>query len=486
MRTKSLFGVLSGIVSAVVASSTVTVGCGELAGGGAPLDAGGDGSWPPPLPDESTFSCTSPLADVLTNLNPATPVDYVELRAQVFDNVTNDWARDPDAGSVDPDADGGGGDALLPTNTVSTNGAACATASDRNACLGALAALRIEKGQGWNLDQSQGGDQGLARTKHLGFVVYTRGDEVGVAATGAELAAFLGTVDTLEEARLLMTTQSRDLACTTAPFKSGWRKNADGSWEVLVTGSSCGNPYQIRMKISADGVVTRGETRTHDTGAVCGRRPEGLVTNAAPGAAVSLGAWLAEAAHLEAASVLAFRRLERELTALGAPRALVVAARRSRADEIRHAREMALLARRFGATPPQVEVEELAPRSPFAIALENAVEGCVRETYGALVAAYQARTASDPELRTVLDRIARDEARHAALAHDVASWLEPRLDDEERAAIARARADAVADLRAAVLRPPAADVAALAGMPKPREARALLDAMEHAVLSSAA
>ena len=110
----------------------------------------------------------------------------------------------------------------------------------------------------------------------------------------------------------------------------------------------------------------------------------------------------------------------------------------------------------------------------------------MRETYGALVAAYQARTASDPELRTVLDRIARDEARHAALAHDVASWLEPRLDDEERAAIARARADAVADLRAAVLRPPAADVAALAGMPKPREARALLDAMEHAVLSSAA
>lgn len=488
MRTRSLFGVLSGIVSAVVASSTVMTGCGELASGGSPLDDGGasngDGSLPPPLPDESSFTCTSPLADVLTNLNPTTPVDYVELREQVFDNDKGDWARDPDAGSVDPDADGGGVDALLPTKAVSTHGTACATASDRDACLDALAAFRIEKG-GWSLDQSDVG--GFRRpTTRLGFVVHTRGDEVGAAVDRAELADFLGTVDTLEEARLLMTTQSQDLVCTTTPFKSGWRQNSDGSWELLVTGSSCGTPFQTRMTVTANGLVMRGETRIQDTGAVCGRRPEGLVTSAAPGAAISLGAWLAEAAHLEAASVVAFRRLERELLALGAPHALVVAARRSRTDEIRHAREMALLARRFGATPPQVEVEALAPRSPFAIALENAVEGCVRETYGALVAAYQARTASDPELRSVLDRIARDEARHAALAHDVAAWLEPRLDDEERAAIARARADAVADLRAAVLRPPAADVAALAGMPKPREARALLDAMEHAVLSSAA
>ena len=147
---------------------------------------------------------------------------------------------------------------------------------------------------------------------------------------------------------------------------------------------------------------------------------------------------------------------------------------------------MALLAHRFGATPAKVEVAPQHARTPFDIALENAVEGCVRETYGALVAEYQARTAADPEIRSVLRRIARDEARHARLSHDVAAWLEPRLSSDERAAIARARADAIADLRAAVLHPPADEVARLAGMPKPRDARALLDALEYDVLSRAA
>ena len=114
------------------------------------------------------------------------------------------------------------------------------------------------------------------------------------------------------------------------------------------------------------------------------------------------------------------------------------------------------------------------------------MEGCIRETYGALVAGYQARRATDPALRSVLGRIARDEARQAALAHEVAAWLEPRLDAGERAAIAEARAAALTELRAAVRRAPASDVARLAGMPEPRDARALLDLLEVQVLSRAA
>ena len=430
-------------------------------------DSGDAATTPPPLPDEATFTCTPPLP-ILSNVTPAVPVDYVELRSMLFD-LWDDGIPDTDGGS-DADSD---------PKTESTHGSPCAGGS--SACFEELAAQRIGKHEGWSATGE--GDTSIK----MSFLVYTRGDEVGVVKSPQDLATFLGTVDTLEEARLLVTTRMRDLVCTTIPFKSGWRQNPDGSWEFLITWDNCGNPTQTRMKVSADGVVTRGESRRIDTGSVCGRRPAGLAPGAETlGATVSVAAWLAEAAHLEAASVIAFRRLERELLALGAPRELIVGARRSRADEIRHAREMTLLAHRFGAAPARVMIMPFEKRSVFEIALENAVEGCVRETYGALVAEYQARMAVDPEIRAVLRRVASDEARHAALAHDVAAWLAPRLDDAERAAIGRARAVAMADLRAAVLQPSAEDVVALAGMPRPREAQALLDAMAGVVLTGTA
>jgi hypothetical protein len=44
---------------------------------------------------------------------------------------------------------------------------------------------------------------------------------------------------------------------------------------------------------------------------------------------------------------------------------------------------MGALARRVGARPRAVQVVRGALRSIEAIALDNAVEGCVRETYGA-------------------------------------------------------------------------------------------------------
>jgi len=57
------------------------------------------------------------------------------------------------------------------------------------------------------------------------------------------------------------------------------------------------------------------------------------------------------------------------------------------------------------------------------VALENAVEGCVRETYGALIATRQAEAASDPVVRRAMRKIAADETAHAALSWDVASFF---------------------------------------------------------------
>src|SRR5207244_884717 len=119
-----------------------------------------------------------------------------------------------------------------------------------------------------------------------------------------------------------------------------------------------------------------------------GRRPAGLVAPSRSGrGGDEVGAYWARAAHLEAASVHAFRTLAADLHAYGAPRRLVEAASRAAGDEVRHARACATLARRHGSSPVPVVVRSPPSRSLVEIAEENAVEGCVRETWGALVAA---------------------------------------------------------------------------------------------------
>jgi hypothetical protein len=83
-----------------------------------------------------------------------------------------------------------------------------------------------------------------------------------------------------------------------------------------------------------------------------GRRPEGLVLPHRLDATNPVGAWLAEAAWLEAASVYAFVHLARELGLHGAPHGLVRWALVAARDEVRHTELMTRLALRYGARPP--------------------------------------------------------------------------------------------------------------------------------------
>jgi hypothetical protein len=161
-----------------------------------------------------------------------------------------------------------------------------------------------------------------------------------------------------------------------------------------------------------------------------------------------------------------------ELRALGAPRALVRAASRAIADERRHARVVAGIARRFGGRPSRVRAPRPRPRSVEAIAIENAVEGCVNETFGAVIATWQARHAIDPGIRSAYERIAIDETRHAQLAHDAAAFFDGLLDAPARQRVARARRDAFAQLQ----RSADADVRgnAMAGLPGKRPLRELV------------
>ena len=143
--------------------------------------------------------------------------------------------------------------------------------------------------------------------------------------------------------------------------------------------------------------------------------------------------------------MIAFERLARELRQLGAPAALIVRAEQAAVDEARHAAQMRALAAPLGIDAAPLQVADIGPRTAAMIALENAVEGCVREGYAAIVAALQARRAPAPAFRTTMAAIADDEAAHAQLAWDVDAWLRPRLPAAAQAIIAaQARAAAAA------------------------------------------
>jgi hypothetical protein len=185
---------------------------------------------------------------------------------------------------------------------------------------------------------------------------------------------------------------------------------------------------------------------------------------------MSAGAYLARAATLEAASVAAFRRLAAELSAYGAPRSLIDAALAAAQDEVRHARVTARLARRWGAQPARPRIDPVPLRSLEEIASENASEGCVRETFGALEGRWMALRASDARVRRAYRRIAEDELRHAALSWRVARWIEPCLPEVARSRVQAARRRAMSDLALALAREPSAEIRELCGVPSAREA----------------
>ena len=181
-----------------------------------------------------------------------------------------------------------------------------------------------------------------------------------------------------------------------------------------------------------------------------GRRPNGLRPPPAARSRSGAAGYFARMAHDEAASVHAFARMHEELVRLDAPAALIAAAARSTRDETRHARLMARRAQMLGARVPPARVRRQGMRSLESIARENAAEGCVRETYGALLMHWQAAHASEPSLRALFASIAADETRHAALSWQVARWAERRLDQAARARVSSARRRALSALRATV------------------------------------
>ena len=391
--------------------------------------------WPPPA--------------LLAGLRPAIAVDYLEL-------------------------DFGGGEVL---------GTPCGAAADPSRCLSELEAIELS----WFASSERlETDEEPARCWLRG----TRGDEVVYIGSVQRLLSFLGPVDTLAEAELLLLCRHVDfpppwfyratayLDCD----RSGGVERPDGYDVLLFTQEGCEGRSRHRVHVDRAGNVsvldTVNEARDQQR-CILGRRPEGF--RGSGEAPKDLGAFFARSAELEAASVPAFLRLARELRAHGAPPALVRRALHAARDEVRHAQVTTQFARACGDRPTFAAIPVGGVRSLEQVAHENASEGCVLETHAALLAHHQAIRARTHRLRCVYASIAHDETRHAALAWDVACWADTRLTEPARRRVAAARARATFELQSSLAHATKQRADTAVGLPTPDAAVAMARALEVAL-----
>jgi rubrerythrin len=224
---------------------------------------------------------------------------------------------------------------------------------------------------------------------------------------------------------------------------------------------------------TADEDGTLSCTATHHDYDVChgGRRPRGWHAEQDP--ILSTQQQLDRMAVMEHVSITAFIELAAQLEARGAPATLAARCRAAAEDERRHVELLVEL----GAERPSRILEPAAvTTSLIEIALHNAVEGCVTETWAALLVRHQSQHALDSSVCRAFERIAADEARHAQLAWDLHAWFVLVLDPAAAGEVEAARAQALARLentasQQALVLPRA--VREVLGLPEPRLASAL-------------
>jgi hypothetical protein len=352
--------------------------------------------------DFSNNVCTGGNFIPLLGVSPTRPVDYLELRQRAV-------------------VDRG----LAPTSvTLLGIGAPCGLARDGAACMRAYTTA-TQAQSGW--DATADAYQGPGRRT----VVFTRGDAVGLVDSLDALAAFLGPIELPVEAAWLANERGYTILCD----GNNVRRAGTGFELRVRTGVDCGPDSTLDehvVAVGADGsfrVVETVRVREGAANCVAGRRGEGIAPPPAA-QAETLGAYLAQMAGLEAASVLAFERLAQELAAFGAPAALVRKAQRAARDEVRHAAVDG--AARVGASGARCargrrDGAPLPTRTPFEVASGKRRRGLrardLRRAPGHLPGV--ARPTTPSLARDVSQTIARDETRHAALAWEVAAWLEP-------------------------------------------------------------
>jgi hypothetical protein len=210
-----------------------------------------------------------------------------------------------------------------------------------------------------------------------------------------------------------------------------------GDWDGFIVAGEGGNAARVYSQQCVGGRpwVIDGQLTT---AALVGEIPPGD-----PLAEALARAWAQDGLY-EHASVASFARVVYELMSVGAPAELIRATQAALRDEIEHARLCFALASRYaGVTLGSGRGQGLAPGplplvsnfansgtvldsragDPAAIALAVFEEGCINESMAAAEAAVAAQACREPETQRVLERIAADETRHAALAWRTLRWL---------------------------------------------------------------
>jgi peroxiredoxin family protein len=156
-----------------------------------------------------------------------------------------------------------------------------------------------------------------------------------------------------------------------------------------------------------------------------------------------LGRYFARAYHAEASAVEAFLELRKELSFHNAPTELIDRCFLAAKEEVVHAQMMAKLAELHQGQLPDLSFGEFEPRTLLELALDNAVEGCIFETFSALKILRQAQKATDSVIAQTLNSIAKDECNHAELSWDIHRYLMTKLSNEEQTLVQKAQKEAV-------------------------------------------
>jgi hypothetical protein len=403
------------LLAAIAASAIATTACKK-----APKPAPEQESQTPPPSTSPSAAATAWGLGELEDVKTTSPVQGIAIWAQELDRSGK---------SVDH-------------AVVFEQGRRCLGGASENECAKSWGAL-VEKER---------------KAKARVFAIVTRDvDSHQLLTDEKQLRALLGPIDTPAEAAILATflgaskvlvpqcdgfTKTIVMASSAEGYslalekrvRKGTIKNASGA--VLCTDCIIAETRN-NVVVRPNGVVDLGRAEEGEwmPPMGCGRSPGWSELDARSSRARSAAEYLARAAHLEAASVVAFERIAVELAALGAPTELVARARRAASEETAHAAILGRLARAHGAEPLGFATRPYALRDAFELAVDNAVEGGVNETYGALLLHVQALRAENAPTRAAFASIAADEASHAELSADLAVWLDARLTDAERAAV---------------------------------------------------
>lgn len=407
--------------------------------------------------------CSATTSVGPSTLNPAVPLTYLESGefgpACVLDKQADCYMSSPPALERRPNV---------------SAGTACSDAPDVGACQASLT-QQLRDLCDWEFC-------------HFRYVATTAGGVTKVLTQAPDVAALLAPVDTVQEAQLLAWMAGFDgfaAPMSTCPSADNWDARPTDSgftMTALVTDRpSCIEPSleRCQLAIQTSGKVTVTSCLTIKPCLVIGRRPAGLGEGPETRSDTVIGDYLANSAKLEEAAVTAFAILQEELELHGAPAHLRALAEQARQDEVRHTATATALAQRYGGTPQHPAVVRLGLRSVADMAVENEVEGCVRETYGALLACWQSLHAQDPAIATAMKGIAEDETRHAALSWQVAQWAKEILTCEQREQLRALRHSAIETLRAETSEPLPPELIYWAGLPTPMQAQALIDQLAH-------